>query len=71
VAAAELQGTPAGTSARAPRTRTLGSQADEKRYAVREASSPEARNYRAGDVIVISATALIIILLVILIIVLI
>lgn len=54
-----------------PGTRTLGSPADEKRYAQREAASPEARNYRAGEVVVISVTALVIILLVILIIVLI
>jgi hypothetical protein len=54
-----------------PKGTALGARADEARYASREAASPEARKYRGGDVIVISATALVIVLLVVLIIVLI
>ena len=60
-----------GSPVRAPSPRTLGSRAEEARYAAREAASAQAKNYRAGDVVVISTTALVIILLVILIIVLI
>ena len=55
----------------APKGVSLGSAQDEKRYAAREATSPEAKNYRGGDVIVISATTALIILLVVLIVVLI
>ena len=36
---------------------------DEERYAVREAISKEARNFRGGDAIVITATAAVILLL--------
>lgn len=54
----------------APGSATLGSAAEEKRYAARAAESQEARNYQGGDTIVISASALAIVLLVILIIVL-
>jgi hypothetical protein len=68
---ASIQGTARVQEVRAPQGRTMGSRADEARYAAKEAASAEAKNYRAGDVIVISATALVIILLVILIIVLI
>lgn len=70
-AAADTQGASPGAPARAPGTRTFGSPADEKRYAAREAASPEARNYRAGDVIVISVTTLVIILLIVIILILI
>ena len=44
---------------------------DEQGYANREATSPDAKKYKAGDVIVISATTLAIVLLVVLIIILI
>lgn len=54
-----------------PKGAALGSNAEEKRYAARAAESTEARNFRGGDVIVISATTLAIVLLVILILVLI
>jgi hypothetical protein len=54
-----------------PRGATPGSTADEKRYAQRAAKSQDARNFRGGDTIVISASALAVILLVVLIIVLI
>lgn len=68
---ASIQDTTKVSDVRAPQGRAMGSRADEARYAAKEAASAEAKNYRAGDVIVISATALVIILLVILIIVLI
>lgn len=45
-----------------------GTRMEEKRYAAREAASPEARNYRGGDVLVISASAVAVVLLVVLII---
>lgn len=54
-----------------PRGTTLGSRAEDRRYAAREAASPDAKTYRGGDVVVISATAVAIILLVIVIIILI
>ncbi len=68
--------TPAGAAvavegARAPAGTLPGSRSEERRYAAREASSPQAKDYRGGDVIVISASALAVILLVILVIVLI
>ena len=50
--------------------RAIGSRAEEDTYAARESTSAEAKKYRAGDVIVISGTALAVILLVVLIIVL-
>jgi hypothetical protein len=53
-----------------PRGTALGSRSEAHRYAAREAASPEAKQYRGGDVIVISATAVAIILLVIVIIIL-
>ena len=56
---------------RAAPKESFGARTDEQRYAAREAASPEAKKYRGGDVIVISATALAIVLLVVLIIVLI
>lgn len=68
-ASGSLEG--AARPASPPRGAALGSREEEARYAAREASSVGAKNYRAGDVIVISGTALVIILLVILIIVLI
>jgi hypothetical protein len=40
-----------------------GSDLDEKRYAAREAASPEAKQFRGGDVVVITATTAILILL--------
>jgi Flp pilus assembly protein TadB len=49
--------------AKTPSQRSRGSRADENRYAAREKASNDAKKYRAGDVIVISATAAIIILL--------
>lgn len=54
-----------------PHGTALGSHSEEARYAQREATAPQAKNYRGGDVIVISASVLVVILLVVLIIVLI
>ncbi len=51
--------------------RMPASRAEEARYARREAASPEAKKFRGGDVIVISASAIAIVLLIVLIIVLI
>jgi len=64
-------GTPATAPAPRAPTAAFGSRAEAARYAARETASPGAGNYRAGDVVVISASALAIILLIILIIVLI
>jgi predicted double-glycine peptidase len=50
--------------------RAIGTRVEQDSYAARETTSAEAKKYRAGDVIVISGTALAIILLVVLIIVL-
>lgn len=79
--AAPLQAAPALDSNRAqaaheersapsnsPKGAVLGSRADEQRYAAREAASPDAKQYRGGDVIVISATAVAIALLIVLVI---
>jgi hypothetical protein len=49
---------PAGPSAP-----SRGSQTEDLRYAERERSSPDAKRYRAGDTVVISATVAIIVLL--------
>jgi hypothetical protein len=57
-------------AAATPRGAELGSRAEDRRYAAREAASPEAKQYRGGDVLVISATTVAIILLVIVIIIL-
>jgi hypothetical protein len=46
-----------------PRTASTLTLSDEERYSVREAISKEARNFRGGDAIVITATAAVIILL--------
>jgi len=46
-----------------PRTASTPTLSDEERYAVREAISKEARNFRGGDAIVITATAAAIIIL--------
>jgi hypothetical protein len=54
-----------------PQGTSLGSRAEEQRYAAREAASPEAKKYRGGDVVVISVTTLVIILLIVVIIILI
>ena len=54
-----------------PKGATPGSTTDAKRYAQRAAKSQEARNFRGGDTVVISASALAVILLIVLIIVLI
>ncbi len=54
-----------------PNRGVLGSRADEERYAAREAASPDAKQFRGGDVIVISATAVAIALLIVLVLVLI
>jgi predicted double-glycine peptidase len=54
-----------------PASPALGSMTEAQRYAAREATSAEAKKYRGGDYIVISASALAVILLVVLIIVLI
>lgn len=54
-----------------PKGATPGSTVDQKRYAERASKSADARNFRGGDTIVISASALAVILLVVLIIVLI
>jgi hypothetical protein len=48
---------------RIPRTSSGPTLSDEERYAVREAISKEARNFRGGDAIVITATAAVILLL--------
>ena len=55
----------------APQGVQLGSRDEDQRYASQEAKSPDAKKYRGGDVIVISATALVIILLVVIILILI
>jgi hypothetical protein len=47
----------------APRGTAVGSKADDQRYAMREAASPDAKNYKAGDVVVISVTTAVIVLL--------
>ncbi len=59
------------SSLTAPRGVSLGSRDEDRRYASQEAKSPAAKNYRGGDVIVISATALVVILLVVIILILI
>jgi hypothetical protein len=59
------------TAVNVPSGVSRGSSAEEARYAAREAATPEAKKYKGGDVIVISATAVAIVLLVVLIIVLI
>jgi predicted double-glycine peptidase len=59
-AAAKTASLPPGTA--------LGSLTDAQRYAARETASPDAKKYRGGDYIVISASALAVILLVVLII---
>ena len=48
---------------RIPRSASTPTLSDEERYAVREAISREAKNFRGGDAIVITATAAIIIIL--------
>jgi hypothetical protein len=48
---------------RAPRGAVVGSPAEDKRYAMREAASPDAKNYKGGDVVVISVTTAVIVLL--------
>jgi hypothetical protein len=48
---------------RAPSGPAAGSPAEDQRYAKREAASPDAKNYKAGDVVVISVTTAVIILL--------
>jgi hypothetical protein len=48
-----------------------GTPSEDQRYASREAASPDAKKYRGGDVVVISASAIAIILLVVLILILI
>jgi len=48
---------------RIPRTASTPTLSDEERYAVREAISREAKNFRGGDAIVITATAAVIIIL--------
>jgi hypothetical protein len=47
-----------------------GSPADQKRYAAREVASPDAKNFKGGDVIVIGASAVAVVLLVVLVIIL-
>ena len=70
-AASQVVTSSGATTHRAVPREAFGARADEARYAAREAASPDAKKYRGGDVIVISATALVIVLLVVLIIVLI
>ena len=48
---------------RAPNGTAPGSPAEDQRYARREAASPDAKNYKAGDVVVISVTTAVIVLL--------
>jgi hypothetical protein len=55
--------TPRPRVIRIPRTASTPTLSEEERYAVREAISKEAKNFRGGDAIVITATAAIIILL--------
>jgi hypothetical protein len=55
--------TPRQRIIRIPRTASTPTLSEEERYAVREAISKEAKNFRGGDAIVITATAAIIILL--------
>jgi hypothetical protein len=55
---------------RIPRTASTPTLSEEERYAVREALSNEAKNFRGGDPIVITATAAVIILLAVIIIIL-
>jgi hypothetical protein len=71
VVPAPVATTPLGPEHAMPRGTTLGSRSDERRYASREAASPDAKQYRGGDYVVISATAIAVILLVIVIIILI
>jgi hypothetical protein len=47
----------------APRGTAAGSKAEDQRYAMREAASPDAKNYKGGDVVVISVTTAAIVLL--------
>ncbi len=54
-----------------PRGVSLGTHSEDQRYAAHESASPDAKKYRGGDVIVISATALIIVLLAVIILILI
>ncbi len=61
---------PAGDSTAPPRT-SFGARNEEARYAAREAASPDAKQFRGGDVIIISAGVLALILVIVLIIVLI
>jgi len=50
---------------RLPPGAARGSAVDDQRYGAREAASPDAKQYKGGDVIVISVTAAVIILLVV------
>lgn len=59
-----------GARPHTPSGGVLGSRTDEERYAAREAASPDAKQFRGGDVIVISATAVAIALLIVLVLVL-
>jgi hypothetical protein len=71
---AEPAPTTAGTTApehRAPPARARATVSERSRYAAREAASPEARQYRGGDdVVIISASALAVVLAVVLLVVL-
>ena len=58
-------------AASAPPPTALASVTDAQRYAAKEATSPDAKKYRGGDYIVISASALAVVLLVVLILILI
>lgn len=55
----------------APAGVSLGSPADQQRYAAREVASPNAKNFKGGDSVVIGASALAVILLVVVVIILI
>jgi hypothetical protein len=55
----------------APEGTRRGSATDQRRYAEKAAESHEARNYRGGDTVVISASALAVVLLIVLVIILI
>lgn len=48
---------------RAPRGTVPGSAAEDQRYAMRQAASPDAKDYKGGDVVVISVTTAVIVLL--------
>jgi predicted double-glycine peptidase len=69
--ASAAAGVSAPQAASIPLGATAGALSDAERYAAREATSPDAKKYRGGDYIVISASLLAVVLLVVLILILI